>query len=259
MRVASWDRWKNIFSTVVLSCVFIDTIFFCRVIFDFYTFSCFIVRLSILCVFGYPLTPVILTPPMPETLITITDAASISGKSIQTIRRAIKAKKIKVKKQKTPQGFNYLIIKDTLVECYQLGGKSELREIPIERHADEPVIRLDIQETTGVIGSGMGDQVGDRMGDAMGSNVSSNSASGANAELEKMRELALTERRIEIARTEAAMKDLDGKIGSLVNTYSNEREQITQVLKDFKDRILVLENQIRLLQAPKKKWYQLWS
>ncbi len=49
-------------------------------------------------------------------LITINDAAAFSAKSIQTIRRMIKQKKIRVKRQKTPQGFNYLIIKDSLAE-----------------------------------------------------------------------------------------------------------------------------------------------
>lgn len=47
-------------------------------------------------------------------LITINDAATVSGKSIQTIRRMIKQRKVRVKKQKTPQGFNYLIIKESL-------------------------------------------------------------------------------------------------------------------------------------------------
>lgn len=49
-------------------------------------------------------------------LININDAATISGKSIQTIRRMIKQKKVQVKRQKTPQGFNYLIVKESLIE-----------------------------------------------------------------------------------------------------------------------------------------------
>lgn len=48
-------------------------------------------------------------------LLTINDAAQLSGKSIQTIRRIIKQKKVQVKKQKTPQGFNYLVIKESLL------------------------------------------------------------------------------------------------------------------------------------------------
>jgi len=57
---------------------------------------------------------------MPKTFITIQEAAKLSGKSVQTIRRAIKAKKLNVKKKKTPQGFNYLVNKESLIETYKV-------------------------------------------------------------------------------------------------------------------------------------------
>lgn len=55
---------------------------------------------------------------MSNTLITIQESADLTQKSIQTIRRAIKSKKIKFRRDKTPQGFNYLIDKDSLFEFY---------------------------------------------------------------------------------------------------------------------------------------------
>ena len=61
-----------------------------------------------------------LTTQMTMEYITIQDAAEISGKSIQTIRRAIKSKKLQTRKQKTPQGFNYLIEKGSLGSFYNL-------------------------------------------------------------------------------------------------------------------------------------------
>jgi hypothetical protein len=57
---------------------------------------------------------------MPATHITIQEAAELSGKSIQTIRRAIKAKKISARRKKTPQGFNYSIKRDSIIKCYKL-------------------------------------------------------------------------------------------------------------------------------------------
>jgi hypothetical protein len=57
---------------------------------------------------------------METNFITIQDASEISQKSIQTIRRAIKAKKLKVRKMKTPQGFNYLIDKEMLFSLYRI-------------------------------------------------------------------------------------------------------------------------------------------
>lgn len=62
---------------------------------------------------------------MSKDYISIQDAAELSRKSIQTIRRAIKSKKLLVKRQKTPQGFNYLIEKSSLNSFYNLGLKIE--------------------------------------------------------------------------------------------------------------------------------------
>ncbi len=162
---------------------------------------------------------------MSETLITITDAATISGKSIQTIRRAIKAKKIKVRKQKTPQGFNYLIVKDTLMSCYAVKESSDLREIPIEREgiemSSDESVHMDIRETK---------------------------------ELDEVKNAL-----VESQKTQLAIQTLDAKIMEISGKYAGEREQVTQVLTEFKDRILILENQIRLLQTPQKKWFQFWN
>lgn len=57
---------------------------------------------------------------MAKEFITIQEASEISGKSIQTIRRAIKAKKLLVKRKKTPQGFNYLVNRESLYEFYRM-------------------------------------------------------------------------------------------------------------------------------------------
>ena len=60
------------------------------------------------------------TSPMLKKLISIQEASDISNKSIQTIRRAIKAKKLGYKRKRTPQGFNYLIDFDSLIDLYRL-------------------------------------------------------------------------------------------------------------------------------------------
>lgn len=57
---------------------------------------------------------------MSTCYITIKDAAELSGKSVQTIRRLIKSKKVKFKRDKTPQGFNYLIDKNSFMEFYNI-------------------------------------------------------------------------------------------------------------------------------------------
>lgn len=57
---------------------------------------------------------------MKNDFITIQESAELSGKSVQTIRRAVKSKKLKVKKTKTPQGFNYLVSQSSLVGLYKI-------------------------------------------------------------------------------------------------------------------------------------------
>lgn len=58
--------------------------------------------------------------------MTIQEAADLSGKSIQTIRRATKARKLQSKKQKTPQGYNYQINKESVIKYYKIkAGKIE--------------------------------------------------------------------------------------------------------------------------------------
>ena len=57
---------------------------------------------------------------MTKDFISIKDASEISGKSIQTIRRMIKSKKIKFKKEKTPQGFNYLVDLEDMITFYNI-------------------------------------------------------------------------------------------------------------------------------------------
>ena len=62
------------------------------------------------------------------TFISIQDAADLSKKSIQTIRRAIKAKKLKCKRKKTPQGFNYLVNQESLCDLFRISLKEKAKK-----------------------------------------------------------------------------------------------------------------------------------
>lgn len=75
---------------------------------------------------------------MAETLLTIHEAASLSGKSVQTLRRALKSKKLTAKKEKTPQGFNYLIEEDALVKLYRI-TKSARQHAGIKNENETPL------------------------------------------------------------------------------------------------------------------------
>ena len=74
---------------------------------------------------------------MSNNLISIQESADLTQKSIQTIRRAIKSKKIKFRRDKTPQGFNYLVDKDSLFDFY--GMKNEPQAQTNSEPAKEPI------------------------------------------------------------------------------------------------------------------------
>lgn len=75
---------------------------------------------------------------MAETLLTIQEAAELSNKSVQTIRRALKSKKLEAKRKKTPQGFNYLIKQDSLTQLYSLEASNRTHQ-GIKNNNSEPV------------------------------------------------------------------------------------------------------------------------
>lgn len=85
---------------------------------------------------------------MSNQFLTIQEASEISNKSIQTIRRAIKAKKIKTKRRKTPQGFNYLIEKESFFSAYKISEtKSHQQEkVKVSEPKDAPAQKADIPE-----------------------------------------------------------------------------------------------------------------
>ena len=144
---------------------------------------------------------------MTEALITIQDASEISGKSIQTIRRAIKAHKLICKRKKTPQGFNYLINRDSLLQAYNIQSTLFDRE-----HAG-------LNRTEGAV------------------------VSELPANFVQMDEF----------------NNLQTSLHSLIEEQKQDRESFMRFMKAFQDKFVALENQVKVLEQPKKKWYQIWK
>ena len=142
---------------------------------------------------------------MSETFLSIQEAAEISGKSIQTIRRAIKTKKIQYKRKKTPQGFNYVLGRDSVVSFYKLNSKMLDREqAGISKRASAKEVSTEFATVN---------------------------------DLKKMQ------------------KDVE----AILNEYSKEKETFMRFMKTFQERFVVMENQMRLLEQPKKKWFEIWK
>lgn len=141
-------------------------------------------------------------------LITINDAATFSGKSIQTIRRMIKQKKVRVKRQKTPQGFNYLIIKGSLEEF--INSHTQTATQP------DVATQPDSREHRAI---------DPQFGDAF----------------------------------RAEMERFNTTTQKLIEQNQRDKENFFQLIKTFQDRVFALENQIKLLEAPARRWWKIWK
>lgn len=146
---------------------------------------------------------------MAQTFLTIQEAAEISGKSVQTIRRAIRSKKIKSRKKKTPQGYNYMIDKDSLISTYDLKKANE--EVVSEKKKS-------------------------------GEKISKNA--------KKIAKQYLTHDDLGIFKE---------TVQNIIDQNEKDKENFFRLVKSFQDRVVVLENQVKLLAQPKKKWYQIWK
>ena len=145
---------------------------------------------------------------MTKDFISIKDASEISGKSIQTIRRMIKSKKIKFKKEKTPQGFNYLIDLNDMITFYN-----------IDRSAagiTDTVIQEE-ETTTAVV-----------------SQISQESVSIQPA--------------IEFNNT----------MSKLIDQHSKEKENLFNLIENFQNKVVNLENQIKIERMNNKAWWKFW-
>ncbi|MFC1810951.1 hypothetical protein ACFLZH_05605 [Patescibacteria group bacterium] len=147
---------------------------------------------------------------MAETFLSIQEAAEIADKSIQTIRRAIKSKKLKARKKKTPQGYNFMIDKDSLRKTY------DLRSIFDEQAKEKKSEQKDKISKTG----------------------------------RKITKQYLTKDDL------GMFKDT---VQKLIDQHEKDKENFFRLIKTFQDRVVVLENQVKLLAEPKKKWYQIWK
>ena len=156
---------------------------------------------------------------MAEKYITIQDAAELSGKSVQTIRRAIKAKKLKTKKQKTPQGFNYSITIESLTSAFGLEATVAKEEVKTE-------VKAEVKTEAKV-----------------------------EMKAEKVAKVKEDQMIVDTADFQSFAKTME----RLVTQHADERQSFLRLVNPLQEKIFVLENQMNLLKAPQKSWYQVWK
>lgn len=159
--------------------------------------------------------------PMAKEYISIHEAAELSKKSVQTIRRAIKARKLKVRRQNTPQGFNYMVRKSSVCEFYGL----TLHENAIKEKIEKAISEVQRDEIT---------------------------INRPSAEFAARDEILS----IDANDFRAFAKTME----TLISQHNEERRSFMRLIDTMQEKIYGLENQLNLLKAPVgKSWYQFWK
>lgn len=163
---------------------------------------------------------------MTKEFITIHEAAEISGKSVQTIRRALKTKKIKFRKKGTAQGFNYLISRSSILDFYSVknsfSGGANVNEVVSENQEKIPFESVE-KKTEKLV-----------------EETAAKSFEGFSVSTDDFRNFTKTLER-------------------MVTQHSEERQNFLRLVNTLQEKIFILENQMNLLQSPRKRWYQLWK
>jgi hypothetical protein len=157
--------------------------------------------------------------------ISIKDASDLSGKSIQTIRRLIKSKKVKFKKDRTPQGFNYLIDEQSFCAFYNIQRADTARKIE-PRQAEDTTVQQ--AQTTTI----------------------------TPAEIKQ--ESALVVKKDHTVVEFDIANEFNGTIQKLIDQHGKEKENLFKLVETFQNKVISLENKLKVETLSKKSWYKFW-
>lgn len=162
-----------------------------------------------------------------DTYISIKDAAEISGKSVQTIRRMIKAKKLKFKKERTPQGFNYL-----------LEAESVYSHFGVERDDSAPEITNDANQTDIVEAVEAKVKEEDSLNTPVAPAVAQDRSHQKIVNYEPV-------------------KEFNDTIQKIVDQHGKEKENLFKLIESFQNKVIHLETKLKD-KSSKKGLFRLW-
>lgn len=158
--------------------------------------------------------------------ISLKEASEITGKSVQTIRRMIKGKKIKYRKERTPQGFNYLIESSSLGDYF-------VSELPNETpETSSKTIETPASELT--------------------------QATSTSESLPQPMAMVDTERAHQSISNYDAVKEFTDTIQQIVSQHGREKENLFKLIESFQNKVIALENKLKAETVSKKGWFKLW-
>ena len=174
----------------------------------------------------------------PIKYITIKEAADMSGKSIQTVRRMIKSKKIRYRKDKTPQGFNYLIELDSAIQVFRL-TQNDLRMLGT---IDQEATPASVSKT--VIAE-----------DHDYAEVSESFADEIAAETTTLTTLDRSHQQIV---SYEPIKEFNDTMQKLIDQHGKEKENLFKLIENFQNKVISLESKLKVETATKKSWFNIW-
>lgn len=176
--------------------------------------------------------------------IGLKDAAALTERSQQTIRRFIKGNKIKYRKYKTPQGFTYLVEKSSLLALFQ--GEDALDEAELvedfEPELDEQEGPTPMYEAPVVAAP----EVHFR----------------AQPQPQAHPQPVPPPPPPHNGNLPGAGSGFQTIINELIRQHREDKNRLFELLETFQKRILILEDHIHQLEAPKgtpKRWYKFWK
>lgn len=168
----------------------------------------------------------------------------LSDKSAQTIRRLIKGNKVRYRKYRTPQGFTYLVEKNSLMNHFEIEEGKERPQNDEPELVEEfvPEDELDTEDDETEQPAPVVEQIY-RQERPEPQTRPFNMANGSSAPMDD--------------QTAAGFQTV---MTQIVQQHREDKKRLFELLEIFQKRILVLEDQIKQLEAPKskKRWFELW-
>lgn len=190
---------------------------------------------------------------MAVQLITIQEAAKISQKSTQTIRRLIKTNKLKCKRRRTPQGFHYEVQKDSLAKYFDLNFIEEEVKSNGKNMNENDVFELSVEPDTVRSKRQKKSIVYDI---AIPVETAPNDAKDDVLEGISIEETVESEVDIPVASKEALQ--FAAVLQQVLKQNQEDKDRLFALVEQFQKRTLILEERIRRLEGPKKSWWKLW-
>jgi len=179
--------------------------------------------------------------------ISIKDASEMSGKSIQTIRRMIKSKKLRYRKDRTPQGFNYLIELSSLAEMSKISPELIKETLGSTTQATQASAPVESQQT-------------------VATEATYTNAAPVQAQAEVTTQPVVTTNLMEVSQERShqqivayePIKEFNDTMQKLIDQHGKEKENLLRLRLSFQNKVISLENKIKVESSSKKSWFKLW-